>query len=103
MITAIVNFPLPATVDAIEAKARFEKSAPMYREMAGLIRKYYLFDGERNIGGGAYLWESREAAEAVYTPEWRKMIEERYGAAPVITFFDTPVIVDNEKNETATF
>ena len=35
--------------------------------MKGLVRKYYLFDGESRIGGGVYLWKSRADAEAVYT------------------------------------
>jgi hypothetical protein len=46
------------------------------------------------------IFESREAAERVYNAEWRKMITERYGAAPEISFFDTPVIVDNSTGET---
>jgi hypothetical protein len=28
------------------------------------------------------------------------MIAERYGAAPEITYYDTPVIVDNDKKST---
>jgi hypothetical protein len=96
VITAIVRFKLPATVDAAKAAELFEGSAPKYRGLAGLIRKYYLFDAETHTGGGCYLWESREAADRVYTSEWRKMITERYGAPPEISYFDTPVVVDNE-------
>ena len=93
MITAIVNFPLPADVTLDDAKAKFESTAPNYEGMPGLVRKYYLFgDG---VGGGVYLWESREAADAVYTDEWRAMITEKYGAAPDVKYFDSPVIVDN--------
>jgi hypothetical protein len=44
MITAIVRFKLPPTVDAARAAELFEGSAPKYRGLAGLIRKYYLFD-----------------------------------------------------------
>ncbi len=59
------------------------------------MRKYYLYDGDAGIGGGVYLWESREAAERVYTAEWKQMLAQRYGAEPEITYFDTPVVVDN--------
>ena len=62
--------------------------------LAGLIPKYYLFDGQ-GTAGGCYLWESRAAADAVYTPEWKAYITERYGAAPEILYFETPVVVDN--------
>jgi len=46
-------------------------------------------------GGGIYVWESRELAERLYTPEWKARITERYGAAPEIEFLDNPVTVDN--------
>ncbi len=95
MITAIVRFKLPKTVDLGEAQRLFEGSAPKYRGLAGLVRKYYLFDAASHTGGGVYLWESRAAADKVYTAEWRKMITERYGAEPEISYFESPVIVDN--------
>jgi hypothetical protein len=95
MITAIVRFKLPAAIDAAKAAELFRGSAPKYQRLPGLIRKYYLFDAESRTGGGCYLWESREAAERVYNAEWRQMIAERYGAPPEISFFETPVVVDN--------
>jgi len=95
MITAIVRFKLPATLDAAKAAELFRGSAPKYQGLAGLVRKYYLFDAETRTGGGCYLWESREAAERVYNAEWRQMIADRYGAPPEISFFETPVVVDN--------
>src|SRR5713101_6082709 len=100
MITAVVRFKLPATIDAAKAAELFRGSAPKYQGLAGLIRKYYLFDAESRTGGGCYLWESREAAERVYNAEWRKMIAERYGAPPEISYFETPVIVDNALGKT---
>ncbi|MEL6372953.1 MAG: monooxygenase [Pseudomonadota bacterium] len=95
MITAIVSFPLTPGTTSSQARDLFEGSAPKYRDLAGLVRKYYLYDGDAMTGGGVYLWETRAAAEAVYTPAWKAMIEERYGAAPDIRFFESPVIVDN--------
>jgi hypothetical protein len=96
MITAIVNFKLPADIDAKKAAELFKSSTPRYRGLKGLVRKYYLFDPETRIGGGVYLWKSKADAEAVYTAEWKAYIAERYGAPPDIRYFTTPVIVDNE-------
>jgi hypothetical protein len=31
----------------------------------------------------------------MYSGEWRKVIKERYGADPSVSYFDSPVIVDN--------
>jgi hypothetical protein len=100
MITAIVRFKLPAAIDAAKAAELFKGSAPKYQGLNGLVRKYYLFDAGSRTGGGCYLWESREAADRVYTAEWRKIITKRYGAAPEISFFETPVIVDNSTGKT---
>jgi hypothetical protein len=100
MITAIVRFKLPASIDSAQAAELFRGSAPKYQGLAGLVRKYYLFDPGTRTGGGCYLWESREAADRLYTAEWRKMIAERYGAEPEISFFETPVIVDNTLGKT---
>ena len=94
MITAIVRFALPAETTPDAAKAMFEKSAPNYKAVPGLIRKYFLFCEDR-VGGGVYLWESREAAEKLYSAAWKKTIAERYGVQPEITYYETPVIVDN--------
>lgn len=94
MITAIVRFPLPKGTSLEDAKAMFEKSVPTYKAAPGLVRKYYLF-GEDRTGGGVYLWESREAADRQYSSEWRKMIQQKFGTAPEITYYETPVIVDN--------
>ena len=46
MITAIVRFRLPASIDAAKAAELFQGSAPKYRDLQGLVRKYYLFDAE---------------------------------------------------------
>ena len=100
MITAVVRFKLPPTIDAAKAAELFQASAPRYQGLAGLVRKYYLFDAASRTGGGCYLWESREAAERVYTTEWRQMIADRYGTPPEISFFETPVIVDNTLGKT---
>ena len=65
MITAVVRFRLPEGTTRDDAKAMFEKSAPNYRGVPGLVRKYYLY-GDDRTGGGVYLWNSREAAERFY-------------------------------------
>ena len=95
MITAIVRFKLPDDIDATKAAELFRASAPKYRGLAGLIRKYYLYDAESHTGGGCYLWESREAAARFYDVAWRKMIVENYGSPPELSFFETTVVVDN--------
>jgi len=69
--------------------------APKYIEIQGLIRKYYLLSEDGETAGGVYLWESRKAAETLYTDEWKKFILQKYGSEPSVTYFNSPVIVDN--------
>jgi hypothetical protein len=95
MITALVQFKLPAPISLEQAREIFESTAPKYKGMQGLIRKYYLLSEDGAMGGGVYLWESREDAERVYTGEWKQFVTEKYGTAPTVVYFDTPVIVDN--------
>jgi hypothetical protein len=94
-ITTVVQFRLPQAISLEEATRRFESSAPKYRNVPGLIRKYYLRAEDGRTAGGVYLWESRAAADAVYSTEWREYVTKAFGSAPEITWFDTPVIVDN--------
>jgi hypothetical protein len=87
MITAVVRFRLPEGTTRDDAKAMFEKSAPNYRGVPGLVRKYYLY-GDDRTGGGVYLWNSREAAERFYSEAWKSTIAQRYGAQPEISFYE---------------
>ncbi len=95
MKTALVQFSLPSPITLAEAARRFETSAPKYRNLAGLVRKYYICSEDGSTVGGVYLWESRAAAERLYNDEWRSRVEQLYGVKPSFTWFDTPVIVDN--------
>lgn len=95
MITAVVQFKLTDGTSLEDATAIFQGTAPRYRGMSGLMRKYYLFDPETGIGGGCYLFEDRAAAEAVFDEDWRALIKDKYGAEPRIHYFETPVVVDN--------
>lgn len=94
MITAVVRFKLPQGTTEQDAKAIYEKSVPNYQGVPGLVRKYYLY-GEDSTGGGVYLWTDRATAERFYSEAWRNSIKQRFGNAPDIQFFDSPVIVDN--------
>ncbi len=96
MITTIVQFGLPKAVSLAEAAQMFESTAPRYQNLPGLVRKYYLRSEDGRMAGGVYLWETRAQAEKVYNDEWRGRVTKLYGNAPQVTYFDTPVIVDNQ-------
>ena len=102
MITAFVQFKLPQPLPREEARAIFLTTAPKYREMEGLIRKYYMLSQDGGTAGGVYLWNSLEDALRLYTDEWKTFIRDKYGALPSVTFFESPVVVDNATGEIIT-
>lgn len=99
MITALVQFKRPQPVTREKAREIFLSTAPKYREPPGLIRKYYLLSEDGGTAGGVYLWKSKKDAEVLYTKEWGNFIREKYGAPPSVTYFETPVVVDNVTNQ----
>ena len=66
MITALVQFKLPQPITREKAREVFSGTAPKYREIEGLIRKYYLLSKDGGTAGGVYLWKSQEDAERLY-------------------------------------
>ncbi|MCK9514720.1 MAG: YdhR family protein [Ottowia sp.] len=101
MITTVVLFRMPERVSVAQARALFNSTAPRYLGMPGLVRKYYILSEDGQSAGGVYLWQSRADAERVYTHEWREFVRGKYGSDPELSWFSTPVLVDNTTGEIA--
>lgn len=95
MITEIVTFALPDGMSRDEALALYEATAAGWQANPDLVRKYYLFDGESQTGGGVYLWPSIDHAQAAHNDAWCDKAEALYGSRPTFRYFETPLIVDN--------
>lgn len=99
MITTITTFKLPKPLTRVEARSIFMSTAPKYREVPGLVRKCYILSEDGGTAGGIYLWKTRADAEAMYTQSWRDFVRGKYGTEPSVTYFDSPVVVDNVVGE----
>lgn len=95
MITTITTFTLPDAITLEQARAIFQSTAPNYRGVPGLIRKVYVLSEDGRTAGGVYLWNSKADAQALYTDAWRTFVKEKYGTDPTVTYFSSPVVVDN--------
>ena len=95
MIVTIVTFHLaePPTLDA--STAPLQATAPKSQGRPGLLRKNYWVSEDGSRAGGIYVWESRAAADAIYTDEWKAFVTGKYGSPPEIEYFHSPVMVDN--------
>jgi hypothetical protein len=102
MITAITTFVLPKPITREEARSIFLSTAPKYRGVQGLFRKTYVLSEDGATVGGVYLWNSKPEAEAMYTDAWRAFVREKYDTDPRVTYFESPVVVDNVTQEVLT-
>ena len=93
-VVAVVTYRLPAGTDRETAVQMFRDSIPRYMATEGLLRKNVLYNP--GVGGGAYLWESRAAADAAFSDEWRAYMTEKYGHPPEIQMFESPITMDRQ-------
>jgi heme-degrading monooxygenase HmoA len=96
MVTTLVQIPLPGSLGQEQAFAAFNSLAPTFKNVPGLIRKYFTLSDSNEVGG-VYLWEDRNAAETFHSEAWRSRILSTYGSEAKVTYFASPVIVDNSK------
>jgi len=96
MITAITQFSLPPGMDVASFRQGLVTIAPEFQKPPGLLSKTFLLSQDQAQGGGVYLWSSREQALA-FEPVIRSMIKEMLGVDALITYFETPVVVDNRR------
>ena len=96
MITAVVKIKKPDTLTLEQYQEKVGAIASGFQAIRGLIRKNFLFSAEEGVAGGVYTWESLEAAKTCYSGPWLENIRNMFNVDPEITYYDTPVIVDNE-------
>ncbi|NHZ94331.1 YdhR family protein [Massilia sp. CCM 8734] len=103
MIIAMTAFSLPKPLTREEARTIFLSTAPTYQDVPGLLQKHYVLSEDGGTAGGVYVWASRAQAEAMYTPAWRAFVRGKYGAEPSVTYFYSPVMVDNVAQKVFTY
>ena len=75
--------------------AKYRQTAPAWSKNEDLIHKFYFFDEAKSLGGGVYIWKTKEAALRWHGEEYRSRIKALYGSEPRMTYHDTLVVVDN--------
>jgi hypothetical protein len=95
MVVTIVTFYLPQPTTLPDMTAIFQLTAARYQSVEGLLRKNYWLSEDCCRAGAVYVWKSRADAERFYTSEWKKNVENKYGAAPLVEYLHSPVMVDN--------
>lgn len=76
MEIVFITYRSELSVDEIETL--FRKRSDKYREMQGLIQKYYLHDDESGRVGGIYVFDSEEACDALFESDIHSSLREAY-------------------------
>ncbi len=95
MIVTIVTFTLPNPTSLADITKVFQGTAPKHQGVPGLLQKNYWMSEDGLRDGDIYVWKSRADADRLYTAEWVKFVEGKYGTPPVIEYLHSPVMVDN--------
>lgn len=61
-----------------ELQRRYRERMPRFREVPGLVQKYYVRDEATGEWGGLYLFDAPESLEGYLASELRKTIAETY-------------------------
>jgi hypothetical protein len=64
-----------------------------------LLRRSLFLNNDKGVGGGVYLWETREAAENCYFTWGESVRRGSGGNEPEIAWFETGVVVNNESHQ----
>ena len=94
MITSITKFALPAGIALEEFRSSLFAVAPKFQGLPGLQSKFFLISEDGSHGGGVYLWNTKEDALA-FEPIIKSLIKQNLGVEAEISYFETPVVVDN--------
>lgn len=67
-----------SSLPADELQRRYRERLPRFRELPGLVQKYYHHDPAAGEWGGLYLWDSKESLDRFMASDLRKTIPEVY-------------------------
>ena len=61
-----------------ELERRYKQRMPEFRDVPGLLQKYYSYDASTEEWAGIYLWETEQAAAAYLESDLRRTIASAY-------------------------
>ena len=96
-VATLVVIRTPAGITRPMLEGGFKQALPVYEKIPGLLRKFFI--ANENSFGGMYLWKDRASADAWYTAAWRAKAKATYGSEPQLTYFDSPLQIDNKASE----
>ena len=69
---------LKSELSSEELERRYKERMPRFREIPGLVQKYYAYDESTGDFAGIYLWDSQESLDRYLESDLKKTIPEAY-------------------------
>ena len=69
---------LKSALSREEFERRYKERLPQFRELEGLVQKYYSYEESTGEWAGIYLWDSEESLAAYLASDLRKSIPSAY-------------------------
>jgi pimeloyl-ACP methyl ester carboxylesterase len=95
MIATFVTFRYPDAFSAEKVQTIAANARHKFEGMLGLRSKTFTVDADAKQAVNFYVWESREAAEAFFTPQLVEGVTALYGVRPEVRFVEIAALVDN--------
>lgn len=94
-VATLVEIPIPASISMDKVVSGFEEAVSTYKDVPGLLRKYFV-TSDKGTFGGIYLWKDEASANAWFTQAWKDRVAKTYGQAAKIEWFDTPILTPSK-------
>jgi len=95
-VATLVSVPALNGMSRDQVLEAFAAETSDDRPVAGLLRKHYAISQEGAIGEIS-IWDSAASARAQLGDSWRRSVSENFGSAPVVEWFDAPILLANTK------
>jgi hypothetical protein len=95
MIGAILTFRYEEGFDAARIRSIAENARPTFEGLAGLRSKAFTLNAARKEAVNFYVWESEEAARALFNEQLMGVVTNLYGVRPTVDLVEIAVLVDN--------
>ena len=76
-------------------RAIAENARAKFEGMPGLRSKAFTINSEKREAVNFYVWDSEDAARALFTDQFREMVTGLYGAPPNVEFVQILTLVEN--------
>jgi hypothetical protein len=96
MIGVFVTFRYGDDFDEAKLRAIAENARTKFEGMQGLRSKAFTVNAEKREARNFYVWNSKDAAKALFTDQFREMVSDLYGASPSVEFVQIFTLVENE-------